>query len=111
MSDVTLELTIEEVVTTLSQDVDEKFYTETEMSGGLVTPIALGSIMNPKYIVVVAESPGVTFTYGTGAVLVGAYPFGVSAEMEAGLLPAGAVAFEITLAGTGEVKVYAGGDA
>ncbi len=92
-------------------EVEETFEAEVHVDGE-TNPLTLGSITKPKYIIVIADDPGVTWmvssTLGAssgGNDTLGAYPFG------AHCMDGAPESYDqVLITGSGNAKVYAGGD-
>ena len=92
-------------------EVEETFEAEVHVDGE-TNPLTLGSITKPKYILVIADDPGVTWMVSStqggasgGNDTLGAYPFG------AHCMDGSPESYDqVLITGSGNAKVYAGGD-
>jgi len=118
MSAYNISVSVDGIVVTKDGEVDEKFSVEVELDGN-VQPVYLGTIKEPKYIVVIGDSEDIAFS-ATSATegMIGAFPCGMTTDVLGTLTPAkfqmteageGASAC-IWLIGTGKAIIVAGGD-
>jgi len=107
VSSYSLALNIDDVLAQETGEVYEKFYAEAYVDGA-TAPIVLGSIANPMYVVVIGDTPGITFHIDAGTYEIGAFPFGVTAFVDDVAVPAVA---NITVSGSGQCIIMAGGNA
>ncbi len=105
MANADVALTIEALAASLNFDYMESFQGKAHIDGD-TQPITLGSVSAPELIIVIGDRPGIRFTVGAGVDPIGAYPFGVWADVGGTPNPADT----INISGSGECVILAYGD-